>query len=141
MMNGYNTGRDVTLDLVGQNGQIVSFNLITSFDAKQVTDKITIRGMDGTTRYLELPEGWDGSISITRADRALDDFTESLESAYFAGNDVMGSAITETIQEPSGGLSQWRYENVMFKFDDAGSWKGNADVQMKLSWCASRRRK
>jgi len=62
-----------------------------------VTDKVTVRGMDGTTRYLELPEGWDGTISITRADRALDDFIESMEVAYFAGKDVMGSAITETI--------------------------------------------
>jgi len=29
----------------------------------------------------------------------------------------------------------------MFKLDDAGSWKGNADVKMKLSWVCSRRRK
>lgn len=139
-MNNFSIGRDVSLDIVGQNGQIVSFNLITTFDAKQVTEKVTIRGLDGTVRYLEIPEGWDGTIGITRGDRALDNFIASLEALYYAGGNVLGQAITETIEEPDGSLSQWRYEGVMFKLDDAGSWKGNGDVAQKLSWCASRKR-
>jgi hypothetical protein len=140
-MNGFNIGRDVTLDIVGQDGKIVALNLITTFDAKQMTDKVTIRGLDGHTRFLEIPDGWDGTIGITRGDRVLDDFIASLEENYYAGKDVIGSAITETIREVGGGISQWRYEGIMFKLDDAGAWKGNGDVQQKLSWVASRKRR
>lgn len=140
-MNGFNVGRDVSLDVIGRNGQIASFNLITAFDAKQLTDKVSIRGIDGVVRFLELPGGWDGSFAIARADRVLDDFIADLEDAYYSGANVKASFITETITEPNGSISQWRYEGVMFKLDDAGSWKGNADVQMKLSWVASRKRK
>ncbi len=140
-MNGFSIGRDVSLDIAGQDGRIVSFNLITTFDAKQLTGKVTIYGLDGIIRFLEIPEGWDGTIGITRGDRALDDFIASLEEKYFAGENVVGQQITETINEPNGGISQWRYEGVMFKLDDSGSWKGNGDVQQKLSWCASRKRR
>src|ERR1035437_5523188 len=139
-MNGFSVGRDVTLDIVGPHGTIVSLNLITDFDAKQSTEKQTIKGLDGLTRYLEIPEGWDGTITITRADRALDDFIASLEETYFAGQNVPSSFITETIQEPNGGISQWRYEGVMFKLDDAGSWK-TSDVTQKMSWVAGRKRR
>lgn len=140
-MNNFSIGRDVTLDIAGQDGKIVSFNLITQFDAKQLTGKVTIHGMDGSVRFLEIPEGWDGTISVTRGDRSLDDFIATLEENYYAGKNVLGSSITETINEPNGGISQWRYEGVMFKLDDAGSWKGNGDVAQKLSWCAGRKRR
>lgn len=140
-MNGFNIGRDISLDVAGQDGQIVSFNLVTGFEKKQVTEKVAINGLDGVTRYLEIPEGWEGTIDVTRADRRLDDFVASLEDKYFAGQNVLGQSITETIQEPDGSISQWRYEGVMFRLSDAGKWKGKGDVQMRLDWCASRRRK
>lgn len=140
-MNNFSLGRDVSLDIAASNGQIVSFNLVTSFDKKQMTNKIKIKGIDGVTRYLEVPDGWEGSIDVTRGDRRLDDYVDQLEADYYAGKNVQAQSITETISEPDGAISQWRYEGVMFRLDDGGKFEGDKEVKQKLSWCASRRRK
>lgn len=140
-MNNFSLGRDVSLDIAASNGQIVSFNLVTSFDKKQMTNKIKIKGIDGVTRYLEVPDGWEGSIDVTRGDRRLDDYVDQLEADYYAGKNVQAQSITETISEPDGTISQWRYEGVMFRLDDGGKFEGDKEVKQKLSWCASRRRK
>ncbi len=140
-MNGFSVGRDVTIDLFGSLGAVERFNLITQFEKKQNTTRITIKGMDGKNRYLELPEGWEGSMSITRGDRRVDDYFANLEDQYYDGGDIQEASITETIQEPGGGISQWRYEGVMLKLDDGGTAKGDAEMTQKISFCATRRRK
>jgi hypothetical protein len=140
-MNGFSVGRDVSIDIFGNLGNIERFNLITMFEAKQNTTRITIKGMDGVNRYLELPEGWEGSFAITRGNRAVDDYFAQIENTYYDGGDITAAAITETISEPGGGISQWRYEGVMMKLDDAGSFQGDAEVKQKISFCASRKRK
>lgn len=140
-MNGFTVGRDVSLDIFGSLGNVERFNLITNFDSKQNTSRITIKGIDGVNRYLELPEGWEGTLAITRADARVDNYFAQLEANYYAGSNISAAAITETIQEPGGGISQFRYEGVMMKLDDAGSFQGDAEVKQRISWCAARRRK
>jgi len=39
----------------------------------------------------------------------------------------------------SGAVSQFRFEGVVLKLDDAGNWKGDSTVKQKLSFMASRR--
>jgi hypothetical protein len=138
-VNNFNVGRDVTLQIVGYDGTIQNFSLITSFDGKQETHQIKIMGMDGTVRFLELPAGWTGSFAIDRQNRLLDQYFANLESGYYAGLNVQAATITETISEVDGSTSQWRYTGVVFKLDDAGAWKGDSQVNMKVSWSASRR--
>lgn len=138
-MNGFNVGRDVKVDVVGNTGALVSFNKVTMFDSKQVTQSIKIVGLDGVVNDLELPHGWTGGIEVERMDAAVDDYIASLESAYYNGVNIQGGRITETITEVNGGQSQYRYDGVMFKLDDAGSKKGDASIKQKLSWVAARR--
>lgn len=140
-MNGFTVGRDVSIDIVGNLGTVERFNLITAFHTKQNTTKITIKGLDGKNRYLELPEGWDGGFDVTRGDSRLDDYFARLEDEYYDGSDIKAATITETIQEPSGGISQFRFEGVMLKLDDAGTFQGDAEVKQKITFCATRRRK
>jgi hypothetical protein len=138
-MNNFNTGRDLTLNIIGYDGQIHSFPLQTGFDAKQLTNKVSIKGLDGIIRYLEIPDGWDGSLTLDRQDSSVDQYFAGLESAYYGGQNIPPSTITETIINPDGSISQFRFTGVMFKYDDAGNWKGDASVPLKISWCASRR--
>src|SRR5579859_6641768 len=138
-MNSFSVGRDLTLNIIGYNGTIQSFPLLLAFDAKTATRQVAIKGMDGIVRYLELPDGWSGSFSIDRQDSSIDDYFAALESDYYSGLNIQASSITETIQEPDGSVSQYRFVGVMFKFDDAGAWKGDSQVSVKISWCASRR--
>jgi len=140
-VNNFNVGRDVTLQIVGYDGTIQNFTLQTSFDGKQETHQIKVLGMDGTVRFLELPAGWTGSMAFDRQDSSLDVYFANLESGYYSGVNAQAATITETIAEVDGSTTQWRYTGVVFRLDDAGSWKGDSQVNMKMSWSASRRLK
>jgi hypothetical protein len=135
-----NVGRDNTIDLFDPNtGGIVSFGVITSFDAKQDTTDLKSKGMDGITRHGTEYDGWSGSIGIDRANANVDAFFAALEAAYFSGQNINSQTITQTIQEANGGVSQYRYIGVALKLDDAGNWQNGKFLGQKISWRASRR--
>ena len=138
-MNGFSVGRDITLNIIGYDGAIHNFALSTHFDAKMLANKVAIKGLDGVVRYLEIPDGWDGTFTYVKQDDQLDAYFAALEASYYAGNNIPTSSITETIQNPDGSTSQYRFTGVMMRFDDAGAWAGDRDVTLKISWCASRR--
>lgn len=137
-VGGYSLGRDVVVDVNLPSGP-VRFSTVTGFESKPITTEISSKALSGTDFYGTIPSGWEGSIDIDRSDANMDIAWDALEQLYYSGANVPGSTITETISEPSGGVTQWRYTNVAFKFDDHGSWKGDAKVEQKLSWKASRR--
>lgn len=139
-INTFSVGRDIAIDIVGPGGPVV-FSLITTFDAKPMYDHIKIKGLDGVSRHQELPDGWELSIGLERQDDSVKSFFVDLEAQYFNGQSIQPAAITETITNPDGSLSQYRYEQVVFKFDDAGSWAGNQSVKQKISASASRCKK
>jgi hypothetical protein len=139
-INDFSVGRDIAIDLFDANSNaIVSFNIRTGFEAKPLTTEIKIKGLDGTTRFGYLPDGYQGSIDFERAGPELENFILGLEATYFAGNNVKASQITETITEPGGTVSQYRYTGVMVKLAESGAWKGDASIKQKLDWCASRK--
>ena len=137
-INQLNIGRDVAIDVNMPNGP-VRFANVTNFQSKQMTTRTESKGIDGINRFQEIPGGWDGSIDIDRMNANADLAIAYLEGLYFAGQNVPPCTINETITEPTGGITQWRYWGVQFKFDDHGSWKGDANVTQKLSWVASGR--
>lgn len=140
-MNGFTVGRDVTITLFGNLGQVVAFARITSFDKKQETVHVESKGMDGVIRHLELPNGWTGNLTYDRASSAIDDYFALLESSYYGGLNIPAAQITETITEANGGTTQYRFTGVMLKLDDAGRSAGENLVSQKISWCASKRLK
>lgn len=133
---GFSIGKDVAIDINMPQGP-VRFSNVTDFSSKQMSTSIESKGIDGINRFGEIPSGWEGTIEIDRANANMDQAFGYLEGLYYAGQNVPASSIVETITEPGGGLSQWRYSGVAFKFDDHGSWKGDAKVTQKLSWKAS----
>lgn len=139
-VNGFSVGRDVTLDIIGPQGP-VKFALITKFSSKPNVTENKITGLDGICRYQLLPDSWEGSFEIERANNSLDDYFAELERQYYAGQNLPPGTITETITEPGGGISQYRYEQVQLKLDDAGEWSGDKSVAQKVMFYASRRKK
>lgn len=137
-LNGFNTGRDITLTVTDANGP-VSFGLITKFDAKPVINDEKVKGIDGIVRHLPQPEGWTGSFDIERQGPALDNYFAAMEAAYYAGGNTVACTIQETIAEPDGSVSTFRFLGVMLKFEDAGSWAGGQSVKQRMSFVASQR--
>ncbi len=138
-INGFSVGRDLTLDITSTQGPL-SFGLITKFTSKpDITDE-KIKGLDGITRHVRFPDGWSGSFEIERQGAQLDSYFAQLESNYYAGANEEPCTITETRTEPDGSISQYRYEGVLLKLEEAGDWEGAKTVKQKLSFVASRRR-
>lgn len=137
-MNGYNLGSDVSVVFNLPQGP-VTFANVTNFTAKQITKRVESAGIDGVTRYQEIPAGWEGTLDIDRANPNMDNAIAYLERLYFSGANVPASVIGETIKEASGASTSWQYNGVMFKFDDHGSWKGDDKVTQRLGWVASSR--
>ncbi|MFN3886139.1 MAG: hypothetical protein ACK4MG_04200 [Aquabacterium sp.] len=137
-MNGFTVGRDVSLSVVTANGPL-RLTLITGFSAKPNTAETRVKGLDGVTRYLRFPDGWSGSFDVERQDSTVDDYFAQLEANYYAGINEQPATITETITEPNGSVTQWRYTGVLLKLEDAGTFQGDQTVKQRLSWVAARK--
>lgn len=140
-VGGQSLGKDVRLVIVAGGGTVLDVppSAITKFSAKPTTGDEKRTGMDGEVRHLITHEGWSGSLEIDRLDSQIEDYWAAAEAAYFAGQSLPWGTIQETIQEPSGAITQWRYERVVLKVDDLGDREGNKTIKMKVSFMASRR--
>lgn len=136
-MNNFTLGKDYSLTVVTTRGPL-TINLLTSFTAKQLTNEIRVKGLDGVMRPLSIPDGWEGSFDMERQDGVVDAYFADLESAYYNGENILSSYITETVTEPNGGLSQFRFTGVMLRLEDAGAKAGDATVKQRIGWMASR---
>lgn len=139
-VNGFSVGRDITLTIVTASGPL-NLKLITAFKSKEDIIDTKIKGLDGRTRHVRFPDGWSGSFTIERQDSTVDDYFAQLEDNYYLGIGEKGASITESITEVDGSSTQYRYVNVLFKYDDAGEWAGDKTVKQSLSFLAERRRK
>lgn len=137
---GQSLGKDVRVVIVTAQGTLnIPPSAITKFDAQPVTGDEKRIGMDGEARHIITHEGWQGSFEVDRLDSTIEDYWAQAEAAYFAGVSMPFGTIQETIQEPNGGISQYRYEKMVLKVTDLGSREGNKTIKMKVSFMASRR--
>lgn len=104
-------------------------------------DERKIKGLDGVSEILTLPDCWEGTFEVERQGPAVDDFFAQMESDYYAGTNIANQTITETITESSGAVSQYRYEGVQLTLKNAGDWKGDDTVKQSIGFRASRRKK
>lgn len=139
--NGYSLGRDVTLAIILPDGSSLHLGKVTKFSSKQDTSDQKIKGIDGITDHLRFHEGWSGSFEMERRGPELDEYFAKLEGNYHAGRDEPPATLQQTVSEPNGQVSQFRYERVLLKYDDAGDWSGDKSVHQKISFVASRRLK
>ncbi len=137
---GYTMGRDVAVDINTPTGKL-RIPKIMDFDSKPqlTTNKIT--PLNGITDELQIPTGWNGTITAKRMDGTLDDFWAQWEDNYFNGIDQQRGTITETITESDGTVSVYRYEGVSYHLTDAGKKSGDKEVDQVLAWTANRRKK
>ena len=138
-LNSMNTGRDLNFALVTPYGN-VNFSQVTEYAIKQETSDIKSLAISGETNHGVLPHGWTISVKLDRRDGSVDRLFARLEADYYAGVNIRGGTVNETIREADGTISEFRYENVILKLDDAGSYKGDAIVSQSVTLMASRRK-
>jgi hypothetical protein len=140
MQGGYNTGKDVAVDINGPYGP-VRIPKIMSFESKPKITSEEKTPLNGQTDELLIPKGWTGSIGVERVDGTLDDWWAQFESDYYNGINQAPGTITETISNVDGSLSVYRYTHVILKFEDAGKKEGDKTIHQTMSFTARRRQK
>jgi hypothetical protein len=136
---GFSVGRDVSLVLILSDGSSLPLNKVTSWKAKPDTTTQKVKGLDGSILHLRWHEGWNGSFNIERRDALIDQYFAQIEAAYHAGNDEKPAVLQQTIQEPDGTISQYRFTDVLLTYDDAGDWQADKTVSQSVSFVAHRR--
>ena len=133
-------GKDVSVVIMTSAGTLnIPAAAITKFDAQPVTENESRVGMDGVTRSLVVPTAWKGSFDVDRMNSNIEDWWAGLESDYFAGRNIPAGSISETISNPDGSISQYRYIGVVFDLEDIGSREPTKVIKQKLNFVASRR--
>lgn len=140
MQGGYNTGKDVAIDINTPYGPI-RLPKIMNFDSKPKVTNQEITPLNGLTDELMIPKGWTGTFEAERIDSTLDDWWARFESDYYNGVNQSPATITETITEVGGGVTKWRYTHVILKFEDAGKKEGDKTIRQSMSFTARRREK
>ncbi|WP_137010151.1 hypothetical protein [Aquitalea aquatilis] len=138
MLGGYNTGKDVALDINGPYGPI-RISKIMSFDSKPKTTSTELTPLNGQTDELLVPKGWTGSFEVERTDATLDKYWAKFEDDYYNGVPQPAATITETISETDGSTTTFRYVNVILKLEDAGKKEGDKTIRQSVSFTARRR--
>lgn len=137
-INGFTVGRDVTVTISTKNRSLPNTGL-TSFTKKQDVTQKKVKLLTGVTKNLTFPDGWSGNFKVSRMDSTIDDYIAAFEAGFFAGSDTDTVNITETIDEPNGGQTQWQYNGVTLVLEDAGTASGDSEIEQTLSYVAERR--
>lgn len=136
--NGLSIGKDQTLDIITSAGPLRIPGLI-NFKAQQDTTEQRVKLKNGQNPVAQFFDGWSGSFELERQGPTLDDHFVTKEANYYQGIDNGTVTITETITEPDGSVSQYRFTGVVLKFADAGSWSTDASVKQSVSFMAERK--
>ena len=140
-LGGLSTGKDVQVDVVLPSGNILRMEGLTDFDAKADQKVLDHHRINGKVLHGTIPGGWSLSWSLERTGPLIDEFFAALEANYYAGGENENVTVTETIIEPGGALSTWRFVGVALKYDDAGNWRADKFVQQKISGKATERQR
>lgn len=137
--NGYNTGRDISLDIVDPTQGPLSFDITTSWNAEPQYTELESIDINGNVLFADLPKGHNGKFTLDRGSAEVDAYFAANEATYFGGKVVSYVQITETITNPDGSVSVFRYTQVAMRLTNAGKWAGESKVEMEIACRASRR--
>ncbi|MEN7527024.1 hypothetical protein [Cupriavidus sp. DL-D2] len=137
-LQGYSVGRDWQLVIQTPTGPL-NVPKVTGFSRKMDATTERVKRIDGITDNVRFFDGWSGTLSAQRTGPEVDRYFATLEGNYYAGLNEQPCQIYETITEPNGAYSQYRYEGVMLTYDNPGDVAGDATVKMQFSFTASRR--
>lgn len=139
-INNISIGHDMSVDVFDTvAGKVVSLPSITGFSAEPQTKQIQSQPLDDAPLYAELPDGWKGTIDFDRTDNRVDLFFADRESRYYKGQNLFNLTIMQTIKEQDNSVSQYRFKGVALKLAQAGQWKAQDKVSLRVDWVASKR--
>jgi hypothetical protein len=139
--NAYNIGKDCQFVVTGPNGTILANFPITKGNAKQNTKEVESRPLNLPPVFAQIPDGWTLDFTFDRVGSELDNIFVNAEQDYWEGSgNLLSFSILQTILNANdGSTSQYEFQNLAIKLDDAGEFSSNAVVPMKVMGRCSRR--
>lgn len=133
-------GRDISVVLVTPRGELnVAPEAITGWSSNRRAVMSSRKGMAGPPRHRQSPDGWEGSFSIDRFDSGIEDHFIALDEAYYRGENTYGGTIQETINNPDGSVSQYRYTGVELNLTSVGDRSPDDEVAYTVEFMASQK--
>jgi hypothetical protein len=132
---GRTVGRDLSIVLVDPNyngGMPLAFPVVSDVGFKQLAKMLQWVALDGTNSYAEIPQGWDVSLGIDRADGSVMNYFVQTEANYYVGASTSQVYLSETITNADQSVSQYRYVNGTMKLTSGGDYKGDDKVMIKI---------
>ncbi len=137
-INGISVGKDVFLTLTSPTGLITTCR-IKGFNSRQKTSNRETASLDGINRHVNIPMGWEGDFEMERTDNTIDAYISNLEDSYYQGQNIPTITITQTITEANGSTSQYQFQGVVLSYTDAGAWRAEDYITLKLTFSAQKR--
>ena len=125
MMNEIARG-DCQLVVMGPHGR-VDLSHVAGFESRELAS--------------ELLTAWEGIFDLERGGSVADDFIARIESADNDGGPVPTGTLYHYTSESDGSTSTYQYDGAVFKFLQAGQWRGDASVRQRVVFFASRRQR
>ncbi|CAH2603210.1 conserved protein of unknown function [Rhodovastum atsumiense] len=136
---GYSVGRDIKLVFVDENsGSVVTWPVLASADFRPDFRTLKWVQLDGTHLTAELPAGWTGTFTVERGGPDLMDYAVQAENDYYLGRPSASVYLQQTVTNPDGSVSQYRFTKGAVKLTDAGKWTGDEKVTQTVSVAFSR---
>ena len=130
---GYSVGRDLTMVVVNQtSGAVVTFNVLCKVDFRQMTKQLEWKPLNGNIAFADIPEGWEAGIEFERADSTVQDYFVADEANYLSGGSTTTFYLQETITNPDGSVTQYRYINGAMRLSNAGAYAMDDKVSLKV---------
>ncbi|WP_215755095.1 hypothetical protein [Acetobacter sp. P5B1] len=131
--NPYSIGRNCRLTLLWA-GSRVDLRDVTGFTANQETTTQRADPLNSTPVEFATPNGWRGSFTVARANRALDDLVADIEAGFWSAGTINSGTIYQYISEPDGSTSKWQFSQVGLSLSAGGSWQKEGIVYQTLSF-------
>lgn len=138
-LTDFNIGRDCELVVIAGNLGRIDLREVEGFKSHQIVSKPRIKPLNRRPVEKHIAEGWEGEFDIARGNASCDKLVHSLESNFWAGNGLPYGTIYQYVRELDGSTTTFQFNSVSMHLSDAGDWKSDAPVKLKLSFFASER--
>lgn len=127
-------GKATNVLWIDPDGVEVSMSKIMSWTFKFDSEKLKSIGLDGNREVAVIYEGLSGSFSAELTDRGVYDFFMARMNEFTQSSNSRYSTFVAYLTYQGGSVQALTFNNVAATFDEAGEFKYNDTVKLKVSW-------
>ena len=139
-VNNYSVGKDLSFQLNMPDGTLNILLDATEYSVKKKNTLLTRKSLSsGKTIHGNIPDGFEITIRLDRRDATIDRYFAAQDASYYAGVNIVGGQIQETITEKDGSKSNFLYTDVTLQYDGPGDWRSDAYIPITIMAYATER--